>query len=71
VGVCWPLWVNVSFIRNDFLLSARKSLGQIWQEGEIMRIKIIKFVVKILGYEWSGDELKLPVWQVKAKKKTK
>jgi len=34
-----------------------------------MRIKIIKFVVKILGYEWSGDELKLPVWQVKAKKK--
>jgi hypothetical protein len=36
-----------------------------------MRIKIIKFVVKLLGYEWSGDELKLPVWQVKAKSKKK
>ena len=34
-----------------------------------MRIKIIRFVVKALGYEWSGDELKLPVWQVKAKQK--
>jgi len=22
-----------------------------------MRIKIIKFVVKLLGYEWSGDQL--------------
>jgi hypothetical protein len=36
-----------------------------------MRIKIIKFVVKALGYEWSGDELKLPVWQIKAKTKKK
>lgn len=36
-----------------------------------MRIKIIKFVVKILGYQWSGDELKLPVWQVKEKPKRK
>jgi hypothetical protein len=36
-----------------------------------MRIKIIKFVVKLLGYEWSGDALKLPVWQVKAKVKKK
>lgn len=36
-----------------------------------MRIKIIKFVVKALGYEWSGDQLNLPVWQVKAKKKNK
>ncbi len=36
-----------------------------------MRIKIIKFVVKVLGYEWSGDGLKLPVWQVKAKTKKK
>ena len=34
-----------------------------------MRIKIIKFVVKALGYEWSGDELKLPIWYVKEKKK--
>jgi hypothetical protein len=34
-----------------------------------MRIKIIKFVVTILGYEWSGDSLKLPVWYVKEKKK--
>lgn len=34
-----------------------------------MRIKIIKFVVKALGYEWSGDELNLPIWYVKAKKK--
>lgn len=41
------------------------------RKGGKMRIKIIKFVVKILGYEWSGDELKLPVWQVRAKKKTK
>jgi hypothetical protein len=34
-----------------------------------MRIKIIKFVVKFLGYEWSGDSLKLPYWTVKEKKK--
>jgi hypothetical protein len=44
-------------------------LGKIWKEGKVMRIKIIKFVVKALGYEWSGDELKLPVWYVKEKKK--
>jgi hypothetical protein len=46
-------------------------LGKVWEEGKIMRIKIIKFVVKALGYEWSGDELKLPVWYVKEKKKSK
>jgi len=34
-----------------------------------MRIKIIKFVVKALGYDWGGDSLKAPVWTVKAKKK--
>jgi hypothetical protein len=34
-----------------------------------MRIKIIKAVVKLLGYDWSGDELKLPVWYVKEKKR--
>lgn len=34
-----------------------------------MRIKIIKFVVKVLGYEWGGDALKAPIWTVKAKKK--
>jgi hypothetical protein len=34
-----------------------------------MRIRIIKFVVKLLGYECSGDQLNIPVWQVKAKKK--
>ena len=34
-----------------------------------MRIKIIKFVVNLLGYEWSGDNVKLPVWYVKEKKK--
>ena len=34
-----------------------------------MRIKIIRFVVKILGYEWGGDNLKAPAWTVKAKKK--
>ena len=33
-----------------------------------MRIKIIRFVVKMLGYEWSGDNLNLPVWYVKEKK---
>jgi hypothetical protein len=44
-------------------------LGKAWKEGEVMRIKIIKFVVKALGYQWSGDELKLPVWYVKEKKK--
>lgn len=36
-----------------------------------MRIKIIKFVVKLLGYEWGGDALKAPVWTVKAKTKKK
>ena len=44
-------------------------MGKVWKQGKIMRIKIIKFVVKALGYEWSGDELKLPVWYVKEKKK--
>jgi hypothetical protein len=44
-------------------------LGKVWKEGKVMRIKIIRFVVKALGYEWSGDELKLPVWYVKEKKK--
>lgn len=34
-----------------------------------MRIKIIRFVVRLLGYEWSGDNLKLPVWYVREKKK--
>ena len=34
-----------------------------------MRIKIIKFVVKILGYEWGGDKLNAPIWTVKAKKR--
>jgi len=34
-----------------------------------MRIKIIKFVVKTLGYEWGGDHLNAPIWTVKAKKK--
>lgn len=36
-----------------------------------MRIKIIKFVVKTLGYEWGGDKLNLPYWTVKEKKKVK
>jgi len=71
MGICWSICDIVYGTRDDILLSSRKSLGQIWQEGEIMRIKIIKFVVKLLGYEWSGDQLNLPVWQVKAKKKTK
>jgi hypothetical protein len=35
----------------------------------MIRIKIIKFIVKILGYEWGGDALRAPVWTVKAKKK--
>ena len=34
-----------------------------------MRIKIIKLVVKVLGYEWGGDLLNAPIWTVKAKKK--
>jgi len=34
-----------------------------------MRIKIIRFVVKALGYEWGGDNLNVLVWTVKAKKK--
>lgn len=34
-----------------------------------MRIKIIKFVVKLLGYEWGGDKLNAPIWTVRAKKK--
>jgi hypothetical protein len=34
-----------------------------------MRIKIIKFVVKAMGYQWGGDALSAPVWTVKAKKK--
>jgi hypothetical protein len=38
-------------------------------KGKSMRIKIIKFVVKILGYEWGGDNLHAPIWTVKAKKK--
>ncbi len=44
-------------------------MGKVWQGSKVVRIKIIKFVVKALGYEWSGDELKLPIWYVKAKKK--
>jgi hypothetical protein len=38
-------------------------------KGKSMRIKIIKFVVKILGYEWGGDNLHAPIWTVKEKKK--
>jgi hypothetical protein len=34
-----------------------------------MRIKIIRLVVKALGYEWGGDNLTAPAWTVKAKKK--
>jgi hypothetical protein len=36
-----------------------------------MRIKIIKFVVEKLGYEWGGENLNLPYWTVKEKKKSK
>ena len=36
-----------------------------------MRIKIIRLIVKLLGYEWSGDQLNLPVWYVKEKRKNK
>jgi hypothetical protein len=38
-------------------------------KGETMKIKIIKAVVKLLGYEWGGDSLNLPYWTVKEKKK--
>jgi hypothetical protein len=34
-----------------------------------MRIKIIRSIVKLLGYEWGGDNLNIPYWTVKAKKK--
>jgi hypothetical protein len=44
-------------------------MGKVWKEGKVMRIKIIKFVVKVLGYQWGGDALNAPVWTVKAKKK--
>ena len=44
-------------------------MGKIWQGGKVMRIKIIRFVVKVLGYEWGGDQLQAPIWTVKAKKK--
>ena len=36
-----------------------------------MRIKIIRAVVKLLGYEWGGDKLNAPIWTVKEKKKNK
>ena len=39
------------------------------KKGKKMKIKIIKFVVKSLGYEWGGDSLNLPYWTVKAKNK--
>ena len=44
-------------------------MGKVWQGSKVVRIKIIKFVVKILGYEWGGDALRAPVWTVKAKKR--
>ena len=44
-------------------------MGKVWKGSKIMRIKIIKFVVKALGYEWGGDQLNLPYWTVKEKKK--
>ena len=34
-----------------------------------MRIKIIRSIVKLIVYEWGGDNLNAPVWTVKAKKK--
>jgi hypothetical protein len=34
-----------------------------------MRIIIIRTVVKLLGYEWGGDNINAPIWTVKAKKK--
>lgn len=34
-----------------------------------MRIKVIKFVVKLLGYEWGGENINAPIWTVKAKKR--
>lgn len=34
-----------------------------------MRIKIIKFVVKILGYEWDKISLNAQIWTVKVKNK--
>jgi hypothetical protein len=34
-----------------------------------MRIRIIRFVVKVLGYQWSGDNLRAPIWTVRPKKK--
>lgn len=46
-------------------------MGKIWEEGKVMRIKIIKFVVKVLGYEWGGDNLRAPIWTIKQKTKNK
>jgi hypothetical protein len=40
-------------------------------KGKAMRIKIIKAVVKLLGYEWGGENLNLPYWTVKEKKNKK
>ena len=46
-------------------------MEQIWKGDQVMRIKIIRTVVKLLGYEWGGDKLNAPVWTVKEKKKSK
>lgn len=34
-----------------------------------MKIKIIKFVCNLLGYEIGLNNLKLPVWTIKEKKR--
>ncbi len=33
-----------------------------------MRIKIIKFIVSVLGYKLEDTKLNLPIWQLKKKK---
>jgi hypothetical protein len=42
-------------------------LGKTWKEGKIMRIKLIKAFVSILGYKLEDTKVNLPVWQLKKK----
>ena len=46
-------------------------MGKVWKGYKVMRIKIIRAVVKLLGYEWGGDKLNAPIWTVKEKKNKK
>ncbi len=44
-------------------------MGKVWTKGKVMKLKIIKFVANVFGYELGKQFPNSPVWLLKEKKK--